>query len=142
MKINIYQINCDRDKNNMMYMSHDKLQKYQGSPDVDSQIYDKMYSKEVECKNLENVFQMFNTERPSDFKGHSLSVSDIVEVTESELVAPGFYFCDTFGFKKVEFEPDKTQISGKINTDIEKIDVLLVEPNKYPRVSILPRKIN
>ncbi len=134
MKISIYQINCNRDKNNMMYMSHDKLQKYQGSPNVDSQIYDKIYSKEVDCKNLENVFQMLNTERPSDFKGHSLSVSDIIEVVESENVAPGFYFCDSFGFKKVYFEVDKTQVSGGINEPIEKINVLLVEPKKYARM--------
>lgn len=124
IKISIYQINSDRDKNNMLFMSHDTLEKYQGYPYVDSSIYDKIYQKDVDCKMLETVFNKFNIDRPSDFKGHSLSVSDIIEVVTSNSVEPGFYFCDRFGFKKVEFDPDKTQVSAKINTPKPMIDVL------------------
>lgn len=63
-------------------------------------------------------------------------MSDVVEVAESDSVKSGFYFCDSFGFKKVAFEPDKTQISERF-CDAEKIktiSVLLVQPNKYPKM--------
>lgn len=107
MKISIYQINRDRDNNNLMFLPYGSLEKFQGSSEVDSSIYDKVYHTEVDCKNLETVFRIFNIARPSDFKGHSLSVSDIVEVIESENIEPGFYFCDFIGFKNVKFEPQK-----------------------------------
>ena len=55
MKIRIYQINSDRDENRMMFLSHDRLERFQGSPEVDSKIYDKVYDKEVDCSNLEEV---------------------------------------------------------------------------------------
>jgi len=51
---------------------------------------------------LGEVYEYFNIRRPSDFKGHSLSVSDIV-VLESEK-EKGIYFVDSFGFKKVKWK--------------------------------------
>lgn len=134
MKIKIYQINSDRDVNRMMFMAHERLEKFQGSSEVDCKIYDKIYEKEVPCNSLEGVYQMFNLNRPSDFKGHSLSVSDVVEVSESDKVADGFYFCDSFGFQKVAFNPAECGVSDRLNEPIPKITVLLVEPNKYPKV--------
>ncbi len=132
MRIRIYQINSKRDKNNMLYMSHNLLEKFQGSEDVDSSIYDKIYEGTVFCKSLEEVFGKFNRNRPSDFKGHNLSISDIVEVVEDDTVKPGFYFCDSVGFKNVPFEADKTQTSERLNKQYPTIEVLLVEPLKKP----------
>lgn len=54
-----------------------------------------------------------------DFRGHSLSVSDIVEVGEGSSVAKGFYFCDSLGFKKVKFDASKCQISEFYNKQLE-----------------------
>ena len=48
---------------------------------------------------LEKLYYIFNCEHPKDFKGHSLSVSDIVKVEIGK--EPGTYFCDSFGFKKL-----------------------------------------
>lgn len=39
----------------MTFMSHDRLERFQGNPEVDSKIYDKVYDKEVDCSNLEEV---------------------------------------------------------------------------------------
>lgn len=89
-----------------MFMSHNALQRFQGCSDVDSAIYAKIYEGEVPCDDLESVYQMFNLCHPEDFRGRSLSVSDVVEVLESEAIAAGFYFCDIIGFKSVLF--DKT----------------------------------
>lgn len=47
-----------------------------------------------------------------------------------------FYFCDSVGFKPIDFEPKDCQL-GRTFTDTEKknmISVLLVEPNKYPKM--------
>ncbi len=58
---------------------------------VDSRIYDNTYQKEIECINLEDYSQIFNTEKASGFKEHSL-FSDIIEVDGSANVK--FCFCD------------------------------------------------
>ena len=135
MKIRIYQINSDRDENRMMFLSHDRLERFQGSPEVDSKIYDKVYDKEVDCSNLEEVYTLLNIDHPEDYRGRSLSVSDVVEVYESDAIPQGFYFCDSFGFKQVTFHPEKCGISERMNEQsTEIISVLLVEPGKYPRM--------
>ena len=135
MKIRIYQINSDRDEHRMMFLSHDRLERFQGSPEVDSKIYDKVYDKEVDCSNLEEVYTMLNINHPSDYRGRSLSVSDVVEVYESDAAPQGFYFCDSVGFNQVAFHPEKCSVSERMNEQsAEKISVLLVEPGKYPRM--------
>lgn len=135
MKIRIYQINSDRDEHRMMFLSHDRLERFQGSPEVDSKIYDKVYDKEVDCSNLEEVYEMLNINHPADYRGRSLSVSDVVEVYESDVVPQGFYFCDSFGFKQIAFHPEECGVSERMNEQsAEKISVLLVEPCKYPRM--------
>ena len=115
MKLRIYQINSDRDEHRMMFLSHDRLERFQGSPEVDSKIYDKVYDKEVGCSNLEEVYTMLNINHPSDYRGRSLSVSDVVEVYESDAVPQGFYLCDSFGFKQVAFHPEECGVSERMN---------------------------
>jgi len=44
---------------------------------------------------LEELFEVFNVERPADFKGHSLSVSDIVELDGY------YYYCDNVGWTDI-----------------------------------------
>ena len=80
MNIRIYQINMERDLNRVAFCSHDQLEKYQGSSEIDSKIYDKVYEGAVEASGLEDVYRVFNLEHPSEYRGRSLSVSDIVEV--------------------------------------------------------------
>ena len=46
---------------------------------------------------LEHLFYIFNMEHPADFKGHSLSVSDVVE-----LEGLGKFYCDSAGWKKLD----------------------------------------
>lgn len=134
MKIRVYQINSDRDEHRVMFLSHDRLERFQGSPDVDSSIYDKVYEKEVACSNLEDIYTMLNIDHPSDYHGRSLSVSDVVEVVESENMPQGFYFCDSVGFKQVVFHPEECSVSERMNEESAKLSMLLVEPGKYPRM--------
>lgn len=61
--------------------------------------YELKYEDEIEVedvnKTLEDLFTIFNIKRPSDFKGHSLSVSDIVELDGK------YYYCDNVGWTEI-----------------------------------------
>jgi hypothetical protein len=61
--------------------------------------YTLTYEGEIEVedvnKTLEDLFRIFNVERPSDFRGHSLSVSDIIEINNK------YYYCDSVGWTEI-----------------------------------------
>ncbi|WP_302972283.1 DUF3846 domain-containing protein [Ruminococcus sp.] len=135
MKIKIYQVNMERDPNNVCFMGYDRLEKLQGMTDIDSTIYDKVFEGEVNCFTLEKLYEIFNREHPAGYKGRSMSVSDVVEIVDGNTGKSYFHFCDSYGFKEVSFEPDKTQISERFcdGDKAETISVLLIQPGKYPK---------
>ena len=125
MNIQIYQVNLGRDEKRIAFQGLDTLKKFQGTEEINSGIYDCVFSGEVDCNGLEDVFQKFNIDHPDGYKGRSLSVSDVVEVIDATDVNPGFYFCDSVGFKTVEFDTDLAEPYKE-----EKIKVLMVEHGK------------
>ena len=135
MDIKIYQINSDRDQNRICFMGTESLEKFQGSAEINSAIYDKVYEGTVDCTNLEEVFELFNLHHPPEFCGHSLSVSDVVQVIESDTVKKGFFFCDSFGFADVVFHPEQTQ--ERPNT----MRVVLLEPGKIARITDIDKSL-
>ena len=83
MRIKIYQMeSSDR--------TYDK--KFFGIPKegVDPLLYKNVFYGDVEAENLDDVYSLFNTSRPMTHQGHSLSVSDVVEVCNEneDLVTP------------------------------------------------------
>ena len=48
---------------------------------------------------LESLYEKFNLQHPADYRGHSLSVSDVVVLHENGRNTA--YFCDSIGFKEV-----------------------------------------
>ena len=133
MNIDIYQINMERDTNRIAFMDYDNIARFQGSPDIDCKIYDKVFEGEVDCKSLEDVFKIFNLDHPDNYKGRSLSVSDVVAINDRNEVEPGFYFCDDIGYKKVVFHPE--ECAELINQpDKDTITVLVIEPMKKPKL--------
>lgn len=124
MEIILYQINQDRDDNGCAFLGLDRLEGIFGDSQIDSEIYDQVFSGLVEADSLEEVFCIFNLAHPDGFAGRSMSVSDVVEIVESDSVVPGFYFCDSIGFRKVEF--DTRNVAVKEDT----IAVVLLEPGK------------
>lgn len=63
---------------------------------------------------LEGIFKKFNIDHPDDFKGHSLSVSDVI-VTDVDGKKTA-YFCDSFGYTEIpDFYKAKTVPQKKIN---------------------------
>ena len=118
MRVKIYQINSDRDSNRVRLFGYDSLQKFQGSSDVDPCIYDEVFNAEIENSLPEDVFIKFNTVMHPLFRGHSLSVSDVV------VIPHGAFFCDRYGFKKINFDESKTQKPDNL------MRVVYVEPNR------------
>ena len=120
MRIRVFQIDDSKDADKLKFMSYENVMKSAG---VDSNIYHQVYGGVVNCKNLEDVMYVCNMAHPAGYYGHSLSVSDVVEVLDGEL--KGFYFCDSFGFQKIDFDISKVDRS-----DILKI--LIIENGKEP----------
>lgn len=124
MHIRIYQINTDRDVNRVKFEPYNRIEK------MDSSLYDEVFDGYVEHQDLEGVFQQFNTEGHPIHRGHSLSVSDVVDVIDgAEGVKSGTYYCDSVGFKEIDFDSSKTQKSDNL------MRVVYVEPNKPPYVA-------
>lgn len=122
MDIKIYQIDHERDIHNVKFMSLDRIEKYQGRPDVDSSIYNAVWVGSVNAENLEDVYRIFNVNHPQDYTGHSLSVSDVVQVL-SDGNSSTFYFCDSFGFKRIEFNPEKARQNEAVKEDNKSISL-------------------
>lgn len=131
MKIKIYQVNLERDRERVAFMDYAALARHQGVQTIRSEIYDQVFEGDVECETLEAVFYKFNLDHPENYRGRSLSVSDIVEVTEAETVKSGFYYCDDVGFNEVSFSPEQAQSLKEPDT----IRVLLLEPGKNARIA-------
>lgn len=131
-EFSIYQINTDRDNNRICFLGLDSLERFQHSKEVDPALYDRTYDGKLDCSSLETTYEKFNIDHPADYKGRSLSVSDVVEIRESDTLNPGFYFVDSIGFKKISF--DKSLCKEPVKAHENRISVLLVEPDRYPRM--------
>ena len=131
-EFSIYQINVDRDTANVCFIGMESLEKIKGTKEVNAAAYDRVYDGKMDCISLENIYQKFNVDHPADYKGRSLSVSDVVEIRESDTLNPGVYFVDSIGFKSISF--DKSLCKEPVEAGSGKISILLVEPNKYPKM--------
>lgn len=73
-------------------------------------LYESVYSGEFEAEHLDDIFYIFNQAFPDDFRGRSMSVSDVVEVIKSPTES-AFYYCDTpFGYPEIEFDKEKAML--------------------------------
>lgn len=55
---------------------------------------------------LEKLFEVYNMNRPADYEGRSMSVSDIVKLSSDESpFCRDLWFCDSIGFKKLNDTP-------------------------------------
>lgn len=118
----IYQINPDRDKDRVLFIGSKLLKLVLNKLEVDPAIYDKVYDGKCgRLDSLEDIYMTLNMHLPEDYKCRSLSVSDVVEIKESESIEPGFYFVDRFyfvdsiGFKRINFDKTKCGKGGENN---------------------------
>lgn len=78
MRLRIYQMNLDRDDQMLKFRSYDDFLKKGG---VNPAQYDCVFFGDLDAKNLDDVFTILNRDKkPGIFQGHSLSVSDVVEI--------------------------------------------------------------
>lgn len=73
---------------------------------VPAEIYKCVFSGSAEAEKPEEMFVKFNANMPDGYKGRSMSVSDVVEY-ESE-GRSNFYYCDSIGFKNIDFDKDRS----------------------------------
>ena len=114
--INIYQIDMDRDEKRVCFMSLAHLETLTGAKEPDSADYEIAYTGYIsKTESLEDIYRRLNIDHPTDYRTRSLSVSDVVEVHNSDTIRDGCYFCDSFGFAPVQFSPEKVTVSQHYN---------------------------
>ena len=106
MKYYIFQL-TETATSNYGFMSWDFARHYFNFKDYACFYIGEIHEASIDAL-LEEIFVQFNTNRPEDFKGHSLSVSDVVKI-ECDNQA-WYYYCDSFGWK---------DITDHINTQLE-----------------------
>ncbi len=107
MRLSIYQIRLDADVLRLAFQDLDSI--YQACHgQIPAEIYDLVYTGDVEAQTLEDVFAIFNLKRPEEYHGRSMTQSDVVEVHEPDGRSL-FYFCDIHCFTPIHFERDKIQ---------------------------------
>lgn len=114
-EFSIYQINTDRDDNRICFLGLDTLERIQQSKAVDPALYDRVYDGKLDCNSLETIFEKFNIDHPADYNGRSLSVSDVVEIRESDTLNPGFYFVDSIAILNARIAPDNDKMIREID---------------------------
>ncbi len=70
--------------------------------------YIKTYEGDFKGLTLEKIYEIFNIDRPSDFKGHSLSVSDVVVLNNGN--SRKAYYVDSIGFRNISEEWSKEKM--------------------------------
>lgn len=86
MRINIYQIDSDKDTSRVKFEGYEETLKYGG---INPAIYKCVFHGDVDG-DLEAVYCTFNhPDHPGTFQGHSLSLSDIIEVVDTETTPYG-----------------------------------------------------
>lgn len=65
--------------------------------------------QEADATTLDNLFERFNIERPNDFTGHSMSVSDVIIMNRGGRLTA--YYVDSFGFTELpDFVAQRTEM--------------------------------
>ena len=94
----IYQLKGGPETRDYRFEAYESLQ--EAGLAVDRQNYDLVYTAPLDGKTtLEDIYRTFNLNRPADFTGHSLSVSDVVVLNRSGKEEA--HYCDSFGFTPV-----------------------------------------
>ena len=98
----IYQIRRGGELDAYRFMNYDYLQSKGVTPERGG--YDAIYTGGFmdygnARTNLDMIYQRFNGDHPADFKGHSLSVSDIVALKQNGVVS--CHYVDSIGFREL-----------------------------------------
>ena len=112
----IYQVPAGPEGRDFRYRSYEELQA--AGLAVDRKNYALVYTAPLDGKTtLENIYRTFNTDdRPADFRGHSLSVSDVVVINRGGKEEA--HYCDSIGFTPVpEFMRESPIKTAEMSTE-------------------------
>ena len=110
--------------------------------------YEAVYTREVYPDDdtgriLENFYYIFNDERPGDFVGHSLSVSDIVALKQDGKVS--YHYCNSMGFQELPaFQKPENYLKAaemSMEDDYGMIDGIINNGPKQPTVADLEAQV-
>lgn len=98
----IYQLDADNDnvrRDHKLFEGWDMLNRTAG---FNIHQYLKVYEGTIEVEDgasdevvLDMLFEQFNVRHPEDYRGRSMSVSDVVYLDNVK------YYCDSFGWEKI-----------------------------------------
>ena len=105
----IYQIKGGDETRDFRFEPYDRLQA--AGNVVDRANYELVYTAPLAPEtSLEDIYTRFNIDHPKDFKGHSLSVSDVVVLHQDGQDTA--HYVDSFGYKSVpEFLQEQKQLT-------------------------------
>ena len=153
----IYQLKNEDSTAVLRFESYALLQKQGLEPNPDN--YELVYTgtlnhdgSQIDC--LEDLYRKFNIERPDDFTGHSLSVSDIVAMKQRGVVS--YHYVDSIGYKELpafmksenylknaemQMEDDYGMIDGVINNGSREAEKPVAKPEetKSKKPSVLAK---
>ena len=97
-RFGIYQLKDTEEARDIHFMGMDYLESK--GVVVKKENYDLLYTAPLEeGTSLEDIYTRFNIDRPADFRGHSLSVSDVVVLHQNGENTS--HYVDSFGYREV-----------------------------------------
>ena len=142
----IYQIRRGGELDAYRFMNYDYLQSKGVTPERDG--YDAIYTGGFmdygnARTNLDMIYQRFNVDHPADFKGHSLSVSDIVALKQNGVVS--CHYVDSIGFRELPnfLKPENYLKNAEmlLEDDYGMIDGIINNGPKDPTVADLEAQV-
>ena len=142
----IYQIRRGGELDAYRFMNYDYLQSKGVTPERCG--YDAIYTGGFmdygnARTNLDMIYQRFNVDHPADFKGHSLSVSDIVALKQNGVVS--CHYVDSIGFRELPnfLKPENYLKNAEmlLEDDYGMIDGIINNGPKQPTVADLEAQV-
>jgi len=142
----IYQIRRGGELDAYRFMNYDYLQSKGVTPERGG--YDAIYTGGFmdygnARTNLDMIYQRFNVDHPADFKGHSLSVSDIVALKQNGVVS--CHYVDSIGFRELPnfLKPENYLKNAEmlLEDDYGMIDGIINNGPKQPTVTELEEQV-
>jgi len=100
--VRIWQLKPESDVR-MKFVSLDERVMNFGQPRMED--YRLAYNGQLHTNDLEEIYVRCNMDHPPGYDGHSLSMSDVVELYDAD--GSEYHYCDRLGFKQTEFASDE-----------------------------------
>ena len=105
----IWQLKDTPEARQLRFMNSEFLARHDLTVDLSN--YARVYTSDLKPgTSLEDLYTQFNLNHPEDYRGHSMSVSDLVILNQGGETAA--FFCDSIGF---------TDVSDFVVQDYEKV---------------------